>query len=74
LNLYFDTSFLAPLILQETTSEDVEKFIATLSPEQLCISQWTRVEFASLVAREVRMGKLPAGRGADGHRAVRRHG
>ncbi len=38
MNLYFDTSFLAPLILQEATSETVEAFIATLSPEQLCIS------------------------------------
>ena len=58
MNLYFDTSFLAPLILQEATSAAVEEFIATLLPEQLCISQWTRVEFASLVAREVRMGSF----------------
>lgn len=58
MNLYFDTSFLAPLILQEATSAAVEEFIATLLPKQLCISQWTRVEFASLVAREVRMGSF----------------
>lgn len=58
MNLHFDTSFLAPLILQESTSEAVEESMATLPPEQLCISQWTRVEFASLVAREVRMGSF----------------
>ena len=40
MNLYFDTSFLAPLILQEATSKTVEAFIATLSPQQLCISEY----------------------------------
>lgn len=39
-NLYLDTSLLAPVILQEATSETVEAFIATLSPEQLCISRY----------------------------------
>lgn len=62
MNLYLDTSFLAPPILQEATSETVEAFIATLSPEQLCIRQWTRVEFASLIAREVRMGSFARAR------------
>ncbi|CAN5166145.1 type II toxin-antitoxin system VapC family toxin [soil metagenome] len=38
--LYFDTSFLVPLFLQEQTS--------------------TRIEFSSLLAREVRMGGLAA--------------
>ncbi len=56
--LYLETSFLAPLILEEATSEDVEAFFLDLSPGQLQISHWTRVEFASLVAREVRMGGL----------------
>ena len=40
LHLYFDTSFLAPLILQKATSETVGAFIATLSPQQLCISRY----------------------------------
>ena len=31
-------SFLAPLILQEATSETVRASVATLSPQQLCIS------------------------------------
>lgn len=56
--LYFDTSFLAPLILEETTSERIEAFFAKLQVGQLHVSHWTRVEFASLIAREVRMGAL----------------
>lgn len=56
--LYFDTSFLAPLILQEATSEKIEAFFAKLPAGQLYVSHWTRVEFASLIAREVRMGGL----------------
>jgi uncharacterized protein len=56
--LYFDTSFLAPLILEEATSERIEAFCAKLQAGQLYVSHWTRVEFASLIAREVRMGGL----------------
>lgn len=55
---YFDTSFLAPLILEEATSEKLEAFVAKLPAGELCISHWTRTEFASLLAREVRMGGL----------------
>ena len=56
--LYFDTSFLAPLILQEATSAAIETFIAALTPGTLAVSHWTRVEFSSLLAREVRMGGM----------------
>lgn len=56
--LYFDTSFLAPLILEETTSAKIESFFAKLPVGELYVSHWTRVEFASLIAREVRMGGL----------------
>lgn len=56
--LYFDTSFLAPLILEEATSEKIEACFAKLPVGQLYVSHWTRVEFASLIAREVRMGGL----------------
>jgi predicted nucleic acid-binding protein len=56
--LYFDTSFLAPLILEESTSAAVERFLAKLPAEALAISHWTRVEFSSLLAREVRMGGM----------------
>ena len=57
---YFDTSFLAPLVLEEATSARVERFIAALPPEELAVSHWTGTEFASLLAREVRMGGLRA--------------
>jgi predicted nucleic acid-binding protein len=65
--LYFDTSFLAPLILDEPTSAELERFMAGLPAEQLAISHWTRVEFSSLLAREVRIGglKIQAARKAD---------
>ncbi|HET9113368.1 MAG TPA: type II toxin-antitoxin system VapC family toxin [Burkholderiales bacterium] len=53
--LYLDTSFIAPLVLNEATSEEIETFVIRQPAEILAVSQWTRVEFASLVAREVRM-------------------
>jgi predicted nucleic acid-binding protein len=56
--LYFDTSFLAPLLLEEATSAKIEAFFTRLPVGELYVSHWTRVEFASLVAREVRMGGL----------------
>ena len=55
---YFDTSFVAPLVLPEATSIPVTDFFAALPGEDLAVSHWTRVEFASLLAREVRMGGL----------------
>ncbi len=58
--LYFDTSFLVPLILPEATSHSIAAFVRRLSAEQLTVSHWTRVEFSSLIAREVRMGGLDA--------------
>jgi predicted nucleic acid-binding protein len=56
--LYFDTSFLAPLILEESTSTKIEAYFAKLPAGEFYVSHWTRVEFASLIAREVRMGGL----------------
>ena len=64
---YFDTSFLVPLILPEATSDPIARFFADLAGEDLAVSHWMRVEFSSLLAREVRMGGLSAeaARGAD---------
>ena len=64
---YFDTSFLTPLVLQEATSAKIERFISSLPADELSISQLARIEFTSLVAREVRMGGLDrkAARAAD---------
>ncbi len=63
--LYFDTSFLVPLILPEKTSTRIATFIRELPAEQLTVSHWTRVEFSSLIAREVRMGGLDARAGTQ---------
>jgi hypothetical protein len=59
--LYFDTSFLVPLILPEATSDAIAAFTQGLPANQFTVSHWTRVEFSSLIAREVRMGGLDAG-------------
>lgn len=56
--LYFDTSFLPPLFLEEKTSRKIEAYVTTLSVGDLYLSHWTRLEFSSLVAREVRMRGL----------------
>lgn len=61
---YFDTSFLVPLILSEASSEPVSAFVESLAGEDLAVSHWTRLEFASLLAREVRMGGSGCRRGA----------
>lgn len=59
--LYFDTSFLVPLILPEATSGRIAALVGGLPVREFAVSHWTRVEFASLIAREVRMGGLDAG-------------
>ena len=57
--LYFDTSFLVPMLIAEETSNKVEAFLLALSPEQdLAVSQWPRMEFASVLSRLVRMQQL----------------
>ena len=55
-----------PLIVQEASSETIAQFLATLPADAPAISHWTRVEFASFLAREVRIGKYdrPQARGA----------
>jgi uncharacterized protein len=56
--LYFDTSFLVPLILPGATSDKIAAFVRRLPAEEFTVSHWTRVEFSSLIAREVRIGGL----------------
>jgi predicted nucleic acid-binding protein len=56
---YFDTSILIPLFLPEETSDKIEIFFQHLPADtDLVISQWTRIEFASVLSRLVRMGEL----------------
>ena len=62
--LYFDTSFLAPLVLPESTSDKIAAFVRRLPVEEFTVSHWTRVEFSSLIARDVRMSVLDAAAGA----------
>ena len=53
--IYLDTSFLLPLFRQEVGSESVGKVLAARPQGSLAISHWTRVEFTSVIAREVRI-------------------
>lgn len=56
--IYLDTSFVAPLVLAEDTSDAVEALVLKLNPGELATSAWTQVELASLVSRMLRMGDL----------------
>lgn len=56
--IYLDTSFLAPFYIREATSESIEAVLLDLPVDRLAISDWTRVEFTSLLTRRVRMGEL----------------
>ncbi|TSA00253.1 MAG: PIN domain-containing protein [Rhodocyclaceae bacterium] len=58
--IYLDTSFLTPLFRMEPISQRIEDFLAAQPPGTLAISHWTRVEFAAVMAREVRMKTLNA--------------
>lgn len=55
---YFDTSFLAPLILEEPTSVQVTAYLQALPAGEFVLNSLTRLEFSSLLAREVRMSGL----------------
>lgn len=56
--IYLDTSFLTPLFRAEIVSERIVNFLAAVPSGTLAISLWTRVEFTSVMAREVRMKTL----------------
>src|SRR5437660_12768534 len=56
--VYFDTSFLVPMIRPEAASAKVVAFFKEIPPDELATSQWARLEFASFIARELRMGVL----------------
>lgn len=53
--IYLDTSFLLPLFREEPSSRQVERFLVKHSGFPFAVSQWTRVEFASAMSRDVRM-------------------
>jgi len=56
--VYLDTSFVIPRYITEATSEKVEAVLLSLSSEKLAISQWTRIEFVSMLSRRVRMREM----------------
>jgi len=56
--VYLDTSFVAPLVIAEDSSDAVEAYVLKVKPGDLTTSMWTQVELSSLVSRKVRMGEL----------------
>lgn len=56
--IYLDTSFVAPYYLNEASSEAVARTLTAVPGGQLAVSDWTLAEFASLLARRVRLGEL----------------
>lgn len=70
--IYLDTSFIAPLVIAEATSDAVEAVVLKLKPGELATSLWTQVELASMVSRKVRMGELSASEAEAVRRELRR--
>jgi predicted nucleic acid-binding protein len=62
--IYLDTSFLAPLVLAEESSDQVEATLARLPAGSVATSLWTLVEFSSLIGRRVRMRDLASAQAA----------
>lgn len=44
--------------MAERRSADVKRFVAGLAVGRMAVSQWTRVEFSSLLAKSVRIGHM----------------
>lgn len=55
---YFDTSFLAPLILDEDSSPLVSEHLAMTARDGCATSRWTGLEFNSLLGIRVRRGAM----------------
>lgn len=62
---YFDTSFIVPVLIAEATSTAIVAFFADLSQGDRAISHWVRVEFASILARDVRRGTISTQQAAE---------
>ena len=57
---YCDTSFLAPLLRGEASSQLIRPFLNAVPTGELALSHWTKLEMSSALARDVRMGILSA--------------
>src|ERR1051325_6334973 len=55
---YLDTSVLVPLFIDESSTAHVRQILKRLPADKLTTSDWTRIEFSSALARDVRMGVL----------------
>ncbi len=62
---YFDTCFLVPLFLSEGTTNQIQNFFKHLPSDNWVVSEWTRVEFVSTLAREVRARRQDEGVARD---------
>jgi predicted nucleic acid-binding protein len=56
--LYFDTSFLIPLVIEEPTSASINQFMQSRVEDAFGASHWTRAEVTSALGRAVRMRLL----------------
>ena len=65
--MLFDTSFLAPFVLPEATSDQITAFVRRLPAEEFAVSHWTRVELSSLHRSGSAHGQpgRPSGRAGD---------
>ena len=63
--VYLDTSFIAPLVIAEASSDAVEAYVLKVKAGELATSLWTQVELSSLVSRKARMGELSEARAEE---------
>jgi predicted nucleic acid-binding protein len=56
--IYLDTSFVAPLVIAESSSDAVEALVMRTKSGELATSMWTQIELASLTSRKLRMGEF----------------
>lgn len=68
--LYLDTSFLVPLFKPERHSGDVKLFLDGRGSQGATVSHWTRVEFSSFLAKDVRIGTLTPAQAAAADAAL----
>lgn len=61
---YLDTSFVISLFVPDAHSGRALQWLEARSAAELVLSAWARVEFAGVLARQVRMGRMTA-RNAD---------
>jgi predicted nucleic acid-binding protein len=63
--IYLDTSIVLPIFIDEPASNAIRGWFATLPPQELTISEWTRTEFASAVGIYLRSRRIDEGVARD---------